>query len=230
MDESWRKRMGISATGSTSRDRALEPQDFDDVFGGPPRSVLSRKLSADFSGNDWFYNEIFKEPESESPVIISGRRLPGYIIPDRRKSKSRHTKSKSMSISRSKSTCSSVMSFDELNELNNFGSAIVIGDNEDVALSSFTSRLRPINVPSRWTTPSILEMPKSNQNKQEFPSFELIPNECDEYMNTIQNVHLKNDHNIEANNNHEDIDIGEAIAWAKEKFHGWSSHNNAQEC
>src|SRR5688572_15177641 len=121
MDESWRKSMGVSASGASTGATALEPEDFKDVFGGPPRSVLARKMSADFSGNDWFYNEIFMPPSEffDSPAVISGRKLPEFVIPDKRRSKNRQLKS----MSRSKSTSSSVMSFDEMNELNNFRSA-----------------------------------------------------------------------------------------------------------
>lgn len=127
--------MGIS--GPSVGGTALEPEDFDDVFGGPPRSVMARKLSADFSGNDWFYNEIFRPlSELDSATVTSGQRLPEFVIPGRRRSKNKQN-----SMSRSKSSSFSVMSLDELKELNNFGSAAVIGE-EDVALSSYTSRLR----------------------------------------------------------------------------------------
>jgi hypothetical protein len=33
--------------------------DFDDVFSGPPRSVLQRKFSDDFNNSNGFYEEIF---------------------------------------------------------------------------------------------------------------------------------------------------------------------------
>ncbi|XP_021763772.1 uncharacterized protein LOC110728430 [Chenopodium quinoa] len=279
MDESWRKSMGVSASGTSTGGTALEPEDFNDVFGGPPRSVLARKMSADFSGNDWFYNEIFKPPSDflDSQAIISGRKLPEFVIPDRRLSKNRQVKS----MSRSKSTSSSVMSFDEMNELNNFRSAAVIGE-EDVVLSTYTSKLRPLNVPSRWTSSS---KPKTNHKKQDLPAYgcpkssldnKFIANECNDYMiqyhQSIPSPNTKNfEHSFKVNvngeydmqlspnspvvpphqgrttnydyeeclsyqqpsyvgsevnnqmvegSNSEEINIAEAIAWAKEKFHG----------
>ncbi|XP_056684633.1 uncharacterized protein [Spinacia oleracea] len=165
MDESWRKSMAITGMGGTGT--ALEPEDFNDVFGGPPRSVLARKMSADFSSNDLFYNEIFRPcSEMESPGIISGRRLPEFVIPENIQSK---RKQMMKSMCRSKSTSSSVMSFDELNQLNNFRNAAVIVE-EDVALASYTSNLRPLNMPSRCTA-STLSMPKNNEMKQDLPGF-----------------------------------------------------------
>lgn len=143
--------------GSVSSD--LEPEDFDDVFGGPPRSLLARKLSADFTGNEWFYRQIFQPPEIEIPASVAGRRLPEFVIPVERDSderpwlKSRPCKKGMVKrISRSKSTSSSVLSFED----------------EDVALSSFTSKLRPINVPSRWRS-------SSKHKNQDLPAFGCPP-------------------------------------------------------
>uniref|UniRef100_A0A803QEH5 Uncharacterized protein n=1 Tax=Cannabis sativa TaxID=3483 RepID=A0A803QEH5_CANSA len=58
----------------------LDPEDFSDVFGGPPRSVYWRKVSADFAGatSNSFYDEIFRPQES----FNSGRRgFPAFRIP-----------------------------------------------------------------------------------------------------------------------------------------------------
>ncbi|KAJ0884102.1 hypothetical protein HanPSC8_Chr10g0429471 [Helianthus annuus] len=71
MDESWRIRMGATTTATAAKQpnnlpprrspentnrnnggygyETLYPEDFDDVFGGPPRSVLARQFSCDGS-------------------------------------------------------------------------------------------------------------------------------------------------------------------------------------
>lgn len=61
--------------------KALQPEDFDDVFGGPPRTVSSRQYSAgEYDGPDYFYDDIFS-----NPVRIGGekgsRKLPEFRIP-----------------------------------------------------------------------------------------------------------------------------------------------------
>lgn len=167
MDESWRMRMGMP-THTLPRRRstehaprrsifavseALDPQDFADVFGGPPRSVLWRKLSGDFSGDASFYEEVFRPPDFCDPAANGGRSLSAFRIPAKtdefygdvfgwddeiRRSRERsrpNSNAHSMSKSKSKSNSSSVLSSEELSPLRP-----VIRD--DVALSSFTSRLR----------------------------------------------------------------------------------------
>ncbi|KAL9224375.1 hypothetical protein vseg_000412 [Gypsophila vaccaria] len=176
MDESWRMRMGPSThrRRQSAESSAFEPEDFNDVFGGPPRSVLARKLSADFStssSSEWFYHEIFQESEAAVTVTMKeGQRLPGFRIPEQRPFKPR---SSSMSLSKSKSTSSSVLSFDDEELAPPFRSPRMraVDGEEDVALSSFTSRLRPINVPYRWSSTSTPKLPKSKNNKQDLPAF-----------------------------------------------------------
>ncbi|KAL8129491.1 hypothetical protein V2J09_018646 [Rumex salicifolius] len=106
MDESWRMRMGMPSLTSRRRasedltswtsvesgqsngmfggseSGAMEADDFKDVFGGPPRSVLNRKLSCDFTSYDYFYNEIFRRPETEAERSRrNGRKLTEFRIP-----------------------------------------------------------------------------------------------------------------------------------------------------
>ncbi|XP_048140885.1 uncharacterized protein LOC115757285 isoform X2 [Rhodamnia argentea] len=197
MDESWRMRMGMhvrSPPRPTARtpppsdfarrtplSENLDPDDFSDVFGGPPRTVLLRKFSGDFAPSDpasSFYDEVFRPPEFASPAKKSGRSLPAFRIPaaaaelfygdvfgsdgDRRSRERSRPGSKVMSGSKSKSNSSSALSSEELSPLRP-----MIGD--DVGLSSFASKLRPINVPCRWN--SIATAPGDHLKKQGIPAF-----------------------------------------------------------
>ena len=53
--------------------KPLKPEDFDDVFGGPPRHVFPRRTS------DYFYDDMFHNPVRHS-VDLNGRELPKFII------------------------------------------------------------------------------------------------------------------------------------------------------
>ncbi|KAJ6333301.1 hypothetical protein OIU77_009211 [Salix suchowensis] len=175
MDESWRMRMGVP-TPSVPRRRSMEdiaatrhsmdarlgPDDFSDVFGGPPRSVLSHKFPADFtrssSSSSSFYEEIFP-PAADSLSKgrkNGGRSLPAFRIPARGdgfysdvfrlSDEGRRSRQRSRANSKSKSNSSSVLSSEDLSPQRR----PVTGD--DVALSSFASKLRPISVPYRWNS------------------------------------------------------------------------------
>ncbi|KAL7592314.1 uncharacterized protein LOC111880684 [Lactuca sativa] len=193
MDESWRMRMGSTATATKhqpsnlpprrSADEAdrpngdcgyesLDPEDFDDVFGGPPRSVLSRQYSvdADFArSRNLVFEDIFRKPKGYMDLGgRSDRTLPEFRIPESRtgggerrrteeefysdifgnsrRSRSR-SKSHTNSNSKSKSNSSSILSSEEVSP---FRPAVV--DDDDVSFSSFASKLRPINVSSKWNT------------------------------------------------------------------------------
>lgn len=171
MDESWRMRMGMSSASHTPRRRtveasppgfirrrsshseSLDPDDFADVFGGPPQTVLLRKFSGDFvftTSPTSFYEEVFRPHELASPATRSGRNLPAFRIPEKaeafyedifgsdgdRKSRDRtRPGSKAKSKPKSRSNSSSVLSSEELSPLRP-----VMGD--DAALSSFASKLR----------------------------------------------------------------------------------------
>ncbi|KAE9587626.1 hypothetical protein Lal_00021889 [Lupinus albus] len=200
MDESWRMRMGLPACLPRRRsmeDRAsssirqyifsgtgnsvpenMDPDDFADVFGGPPRSLLMHKLSRSKS----FYDEIFQPPDFTSPALLKGgRRLPVFRFPakndtfysdifDDRRSRER-----------------SGLSSEDVSPLRP-----VIRD--DVALSAFASKLRPINVPCRWDSSTMMPEEHSiKQGKSLFPcntqSFE-VQYADNEYKENIENSHL----------------------------------------
>ncbi|KAK7854186.1 auxilin-related protein 2 [Quercus suber] len=181
--------------------RNSRPEDFADVFGGPPRSVLMRKFSGDFfKNNGEFYGEVFRPPEFElagfqDSVEGGGGGGGGGFYGDifgseddlDRKSRER-SRPNSKAKSKSKSNSSSVLSSEDLSPLHR----PAIGD--DVALSSFVSKLRPINIPSRWNS-SI--MPKEYSKKQGKPTFlsnsssyteqEFIENEYNENFRSFYN-------------------------------------------
>ncbi|KAF3605531.1 hypothetical protein DY000_02047517 [Brassica cretica] len=91
MDESWRMKMGLNvdpffSIAPRSMDVRIDAQDFSDVFGGPPRSVLTRKFSGDFSRSDCFYDEIFRPPGMFSCGTVAsskshGKNIPAFRIP-----------------------------------------------------------------------------------------------------------------------------------------------------
>ncbi|KAK8678089.1 hypothetical protein V6N13_143600 [Hibiscus sabdariffa] len=126
-------------------DHNLDLDDFSDVFGGPPRSVLCRKLSGDFTRSTSFYKEVFRPSEFiSSRSTKDGRSLPAFKIPAREEgfysdifgSVDDHWRSRERSRSnskvKSKSNSSSVLSSDELSPLRP----------DDVGFSSFASKLR----------------------------------------------------------------------------------------
>ncbi|KAK4857576.1 hypothetical protein QYF36_002918 [Acer negundo] len=151
--------------------------------------MLSRKYSADFtSSTPHFYAEIFRNPSPEiaSPPKRSGRILPAFTIPSRNEGfysdifASRDGR-KSQERSRPKSNSSSVLSSEDLSPLQP-------PDGDDVALSSFASKLRPINVPCRWNSTSM--MPDDQRTtKQAMPTYH------HHHHHHHQNQYMDNDNN-----------------------------------
>ncbi|XP_059665828.1 uncharacterized protein LOC132311756 isoform X2 [Cornus florida] len=210
MDESWRMRMGMTtklnlprrkSTEETSRrmvfgySETIEADvDFNDVFGGPPRSVMCSRFSSDFTSSTLFYEEIFRQPEDVS-TARSGRNLPEFRIPASRvgdrKSEGfyddifgsdedyRRSRSRSKSKTNSKSTSSSVLSSEDLSP---FRPAVA----DDVGFSVFASKLRPINVPCRWNSATM--MPKESPRQQKMAVFS-----CNSPSNT-ENRFAKNEY------------------------------------
>ncbi|KAG6416755.1 hypothetical protein SASPL_124193 [Salvia splendens] len=177
MDESWRMRIGMSSpppalhrpnhhlrrpSASHRREPTSDPEDFSDVFGGPPRTILSRQYSSGFprsstSSSTYFYEEIFRQPEKAPPAGKSGRSLPEFRIPGHQKREKNGFYSDIFgwddervvrSRSRSKTSSSSALSSEELSPLR--PAFFADGGGDDV--SSFASKLRPINVRSRWNS------------------------------------------------------------------------------
>lgn len=144
-------------------DDPLHPEDFSDVFGGPPRTVLSRQFSSGFplsstSSTSYFYEEVFRPPAkaAQPPARRSGRSLPEFRIPGQQRRERNGFYSDIFgcddervvrSRSRSKASSSSVLSSEELSPLR---PAFSVEGDDDV--SSFASKLRPINVRTRWNS------------------------------------------------------------------------------
>lgn len=138
-------------------------------------------MSRQFSGNEHFprssstsssfYEEIFRPPENVVPAPVparSGRNLPEFRIPGEKGARrsnrfegfygdifrwneedSKRSRSRTRSRSKSKTSTSSVLSSEELSPLQ---PAIESGELGDQDVSFFASRLRPLNVPRRWTS------------------------------------------------------------------------------
>lgn len=175
-----------------SESQLLEPEDFKDVFGGPPRTVISRQFSA---GDDYFprssstsfYEEIFKPMEKIGSVHVPvrrGRNLPEFRIPAEKGARKSNrfegfysdifgwnevevTRSRTRSRSKSKTSSSSVLSSEDLSPLRpaiGGGGGGNIGD-RDVSL--FASKLRPINVPRRWNSSRQMQEDEQEDQKQQ---------------------------------------------------------------
>ncbi|ESQ33843.1 hypothetical protein EUTSA_v10007605mg [Eutrema salsugineum] len=182
MDESWRMKMGSGvdpffSIARKSMDARIDAEDFSDVFGGPPRSVLTRKFSGDFSRSDCFYDEVFRPPGNFSGGTLPsskshGRNLPAFRIPSggdgfydgvfggRGGGTTKEGSKKQSPKAKSRSNSSSVLTSEEVSP-HYPPPAATSGD--DAGFSSFTSRLRPLNVPSRSH--------KRESKKQSFPAF-----------------------------------------------------------
>ncbi|CAH2034478.1 unnamed protein product [Thlaspi arvense] len=181
MDESWRMKMGLDvdpffSIARKSMDARIDAEDFADVFGGPPRSVLTRKFSGDFSRSDCFYDEVFRPPGICSGGTLPsskshGRNLPAFRIPSGgdgfydgvfggRGGKTKEGSKKQSPKAKTRSNSSSVLTSEEASP-HYPPPAATSGD--DAGFSSFTSRLRPLNVPSRSH--------KRESKKQSFPAF-----------------------------------------------------------
>ncbi|XP_027343712.1 uncharacterized protein LOC113856192 [Abrus precatorius] len=186
MDQSWRIGMGLMrglprrrsvedrsssrrrrSTFSSSQSETVDADDFADVFGGPPRTLLAHK----FSNSSSFYEEIFRPPEFTSQAPKGGRSLPVFRIPARNEGfysdifgSDDDRKSRERSGSLSKANSSSALSSEELSPRRP-----TIGD--DVALSGFSSKLRPINVPWRWNSATMMAETEEYPRKQGVPLF-----------------------------------------------------------
>ncbi|MED6107920.1 hypothetical protein PIB30_018568 [Stylosanthes scabra] len=173
VEDRWRRRSIFSGS-----EPAVDPaEDFADVFGGPPRTLLAHKYSN--SGSS-FYDEVFRPPEFVSPATRGGRNLPVFRIPSARTNgfysdifgSDDERRSRERSGSQSKGTSSSVLSSEELSPRRP-----VNGD--DVALSGLASKLRPISVPWRWNSSSVM--------REEYPDNHGVPTSpCDSHSLEFQ--------------------------------------------
>lgn len=143
----------------SSEGSIMEPEDFKDVFGGPPRTVMSRQFSTS-TDNDYFprysfYEEIFRpideinQNSGHDFSVRSGRNLPEFRIPAGRKSNrfegfygdifGWNEEEVKRSRTRSKTSSSSVLSSEDLSPLR---PAIGGGNLGDGDVSLFASKLR----------------------------------------------------------------------------------------
>ncbi|KAF5189913.1 Chaperone dnaj-domain superfamily protein [Thalictrum thalictroides] len=197
MDETWRMRMGSTnlprrrsteekpvhrifdfGNNCSSDSETLEPEDFNDVFGGPPKTLLSRKASGTdlnyFASN--FYQDVCRSSsEYVVPIKRGNRNLAVFSIPAiekgvgdscRRKGVCQRNENfyddifgsdedhrSKLKSTISKSNSSSVLSSEDL-------SPVRPSIADDAFLSSFSSKLRPINIQLQKKSSSILTKEK----------------------------------------------------------------------
>ncbi|CAN6215929.1 unnamed protein product [Urochloa humidicola] len=165
MDESWRCTMGSVLPRQRSSDQqlaggghqSLAPDDFRDVYGGPPRTVLLRSFAGEAAAADYHSpagqymsygagagSEAFcRRPYTDGRTAVAVPTEQGFFD-DIFGARCRHnTRSRSRSMSKS----SSAVSSDEFPA--GFCRPVATGGRADATLSSFTSRLRPVTIPSR---------------------------------------------------------------------------------
>ncbi|XP_068469495.1 uncharacterized protein [Phaseolus vulgaris] len=178
---------------------AVDADDFADVFGGPPRTLLAHKISSCGS----FYEEIFRAPEFTCPVAKGGRSLPVFRIPARNEAfysdifgSEDGRKSRERSRSLSKENSSSALSSEELSPRRP-----AIGD--DVALCGFASKLsngilstpsdcyRPINVSWRWNTSTVVPEAEEHSSKHGVPLFACNGRQLFEFQHQDNNKEFK---------------------------------------
>ncbi|MBA0695083.1 hypothetical protein Goari_005319 [Gossypium aridum] len=239
MEEYWRMCVGVSITQNFPHRKSMEntgffqkkasvfmadDHDFSDVFGGPPRSVLCREFTDDFTQSASFYDEAFGPLDfSSSHSIKGGRSLPAFRIPakvewlfstdifgsddDLRRS----------SWERTESDSSSVMSWEEM-------SCLRRTDGDDIGLSSyFAPKLR-------WnSTTMVTNQEPSKQQQQQMPPFPSTASFCN------GNLHMENENRIDnpmkssSLYRFNKLSIDEAIAWAKERYNNTQrEHENDQ--
>lgn len=169
-------------TAEMRRNTTASAQDFTDVFGGPPRTIISHQLSV----TGFFYDDIFWQSEKAPPPLLrpSGRNLPLFNIPPPKQTSSgRHRsnggffsdifgeKKAFSSRSRSKTNSSSALSSEELSPLRR--PAVSDDGYDDVSL--LASKLRPINVKNRLN--SVKNGHEDHKKQQKLPSFpDINPN------------------------------------------------------
>ncbi|XP_072969908.1 uncharacterized protein [Typha angustifolia] len=186
MDESWRTTIGpplprrgsSTCGGGAAAAFALDPDDFRDVFGGPPRTLLRRRFSAEIQTPPAasLYEEVFcSVPVPVADGCVGRRMLPEFRIPTREVGMVRREegffddifgsdsgegeskgcwmrRSRSRSKSKSKSKSKSSASSEEVSKRTM--RVFAEEEDDDAVLSAFASRLRPINIPTRRREPS----------------------------------------------------------------------------
>lgn len=145
-----RQRSSDQHAAAAGGHQSLAPDDFRDVYGGPPRTVLLRSFGGEaadyhspaghqytnYGGSEAFCRRPYADGRAAAVPTEQG-------FFDDIFSARRHTRSRS----RSKSKSSSAVSSDEFPS--GFCRPVATGGRADPTLSSFTSRLRPVTIPSR---------------------------------------------------------------------------------
>ncbi|KAI3965730.1 hypothetical protein MKX01_010687 [Papaver californicum] len=210
--------IGDSETSSSTTTASLDPENFSDVFGGPPRSIISRQFSSGdlITGNlktntATFYEEIFRSSEYVDRSKNNGKK----ILPSKKKKidsgfyddifgsddeDKRGSKWKSPSSEYSinkkknmKTNSSSVLSWE--GDLSPLRPSIA---EDGVFFETFTSKLRPVNIPGR--RPYASSMLVDEQHKKgaasDYPwinsNHENHNNQHDYIMNVSNNNHNHN--------------------------------------
>ncbi|CAL9130230.1 unnamed protein product [Musa textilis] len=201
MDESWRVSIGSILPRRRSTEEArgrrgrwadsgagdgapLGPDDFRDVFGGPPRTVLLRRFSGELHAPAdprpvSFYDELFRPAERPRgiPRAAAGRGVPAFgalpraglvrteegfyddIFGSEGGGRGRKSRSKSSS---------SVLSSEDMSPPIRMAASMA----EDAVLSSFASKLRPITIPSRRYVSSPSANSREEWNSHRTPSMD----------------------------------------------------------
>ncbi|KAL0407513.1 UNVERIFIED_CONTAM: Auxilin-related protein 1 [Sesamum latifolium] len=220
----------------------FNPQHFTDVFGGPPRTILSRQFSTNYprssSSMPFFHQDIFQQQEKASPppVCRSGRSLPQFSIPSwkqwsgERNQRNRQSDGfyndvfgwddESVVKSRSRSkTSSSALSSEELSPLRP-----AVSDDGYDSISLFASKLSfrvsaddlQLNSPSSAVS-SVCQSDKEIKTRVKHEILRKGTLEQDLEDESVSSYVIE----INSDNKEwtcESNDVDEAIAWAKEKF------------
>lgn len=204
-------------SSSTATTTSLDPENFSDVFGGPPRSIISRQFSSGdlITGNlktntETFYEGIFRSSEYVDRSKNNGKKiLPskkkkidsgfyddifGSDDEDKRRSKWKSSSSEySKNKKNVKSNSSSVLSWE--GELSPLRPSIA---EDDVFFDTFTSKLRPVNIPGRrpYTSSMLVDEQHKKGSASDYPwisnNHENHNNQHDYIMNISNNNHNHN--------------------------------------
>ncbi|XP_009419571.2 uncharacterized protein LOC103999523 [Musa acuminata AAA Group] len=213
MDESWRVSIGSILPRRRSTEEArgrrgrwgdsgagdgapLGPDDFRDVFGGPPRTVLLRRFSGELHApadprSVSFYDELFRPAERPRgiPRAAAGRGVPAFgalpraglvrteegfyddIFGSEGGGRGRKSRSKSSS---------SVLSSEDMSPPIRMAASMA----EDAVLSSFASKLRPITIPSRRYVSSPSTNSREEWNSHRTPGMDPYLDSRDPYLDS----------------------------------------------
>ncbi|KAK1368987.1 hypothetical protein POM88_035079 [Heracleum sosnowskyi] len=235
--------------------RPLHPEDFDDVFGGPPRTVSFRQ----FDRSDYFYDDIFRNPVRIG-AAKSCRKLPEFQIPagerDSAGEVGRRSEEfcadflrmdfsevrRSRSRSKSNSSSASVLSTEEYSP---FRPPI---SDDDFFSPVYASKLRPIHGQLKRDGSTMMHgvqqrrasSPESmSRGAYSYSSVKVSVVDEDDYMTQFHNQvdddddddEISSSYVIEINSSYrertdEGVGVDEAIAWAKESY---QSHSSPEE-